>query len=285
MKYQQVAMLVHLRVEKPQMTKKDDAATRAVNQAFGAAGAGMFRKDLYPKHLIDPICAIEAQAREYVRSQTRNGMLPNRRIMMFLDMMGRYQLAFEQTVTAFLNNWANVLLLAEQQQGGLFNKGEYPDVSNLRGQFIFEYPLTPIGNVQDVVLDELDEAAQSIVISKAKDDERRANEAVVKDAVADLREQVLRIINQTTVFETTNKKGEVVERTKKIYDTLTSDIGDLISLLQDLGAGGNAQLQEVLEVADMHLTLPADALRADLEVCRITKNKAEEILKMMEGFQ
>lgn len=292
MKYQKVAMLTRLRVNKPQMTKQDDAATSAVDAAFGSNGAGRYRKDLYPKHLIDPILAIEAQARAYVRSQTRpfgHGevyLLPNRRIMTYLDMMGKYELAFKQTVTAFLNNWANVLMQAEQQQGALFNKGEYPDVSNLAGRFTFEYPLLPIGNIDDTVLSELDEAATASIVAKAQADERAANEAIVKDAVADLRTQVERIITQTTVHTLVNKKGDTVERTKKIYDSLTADIGNLIGVLQDLDAGSaDPVLQGVLDQADMHLTIPADALRNDLEVCRITKNKAEEILKAMEAFQ
>jgi hypothetical protein len=210
-------------------------------------------------------------------------LLPNRRIMTYLDMMGKHELAFRQTVTAFLNNWANVLVQAQAQQGGLFNSGEYPDVSALAGQFLFEYPLTPIGNIRDVVLDELDDAATATVVAKAQADERAANEAVVKSAVADLRVEVLRIIKQTTVTTTFNKKGEPVQRTGKIYDTLTHDITQLIGVLQDLGAGDDG-LGEILAQADMHLTIPADALRNDLEVCRITKNKAEEILKAMEAF-
>jgi hypothetical protein len=290
MKYQQVAMMTRLRVELPQMSKQDDAATHAAEAAFGASGAGRYRKDLYPKHLVDPIHAAVAAARAYMYSQTRplgHGevyLLPNRRIMTYLDMMGKHELAFRQTVTAFLNNWANVLMQAQAQQGGLFNSGEYPDVSSLAGQFLFEYPLTPIGNVRDIVLDELDEAATAAIVAKAQADERTSNEMVVKAAVADLRTEVLRIIKQTTVTATTDKKGNPVERTGKIYDTLTSDIAELIGVLQDLGAGGDPMLQDILAQADMHLTIPADALRADLEVCRITKDRAEQILKSMEAF-
>jgi hypothetical protein len=272
------------------MSKQDDAATRAAETAFGASGAGRYRKDLYPKHLVTPIHAAVAAARAYLYSQTRpygHGevyLLANRRIMTYLDMMGKHELAFRQNVTAFLNNWANVLMQAKQQQGGLFDASEYPDVSALAGQFMFEYPITPIGNVNDMVLNELDEVATTAIAAKAANDERIANEAIVKSAVADLRKEVERIIKQTTVAPTTNKKGEYVERTGKIYDTLTSDIAQLIGVLQDLGAGGNPALKDVLDDASMHLTIPADALRADVEVCKITKQRAEEILKAMAVF-
>ncbi len=42
------ALLVSLSVSKPQMTKKDDKATRDAESANNAHGAGQFRKDLYP---------------------------------------------------------------------------------------------------------------------------------------------------------------------------------------------------------------------------------------------
>lgn len=291
MGYQNVAMLTRVRVEFPQMSKKDDAATRSAEAAHGANGAGHYRKNLYPKHLTDPMHAITASSRAYLYSQTRpygHGelrLLPNRRIMTFLDGMGKYELAFWQNVTGFLNNYTNVLLQAQAQQGGLFDASEYPDVSVLKGQFLFEYPITPIGVVNDEILSELDEAAHAVIAQKARDDERLANEAVVKSAVADLREQVLRIIKQTTVQPGMTKKGEYVERTGKIYDSLTGDITQLIGVLQDLNAGGNTALAEILVDADTHLTIPADALRNDVEVCRITKTKAEEILRAMEAFQ
>lgn len=290
MQYHNVAMLTRLRVELPQMSKLDKQATDAAEAAFGASGAGAYRKHLYPKHIVDPIHACVASARAYLASQTRaygrteERMVPNRRIPAYLDGMGRHELAFWQNVTVFLNNYAQVLLAAQQQQGGLFDAGEYPDVAVLRGQFVFHYPLMPIGMVHDGLMSELDEAASSTIIAKARDDERAANAAVVADAVTDLRREVERIIKQTTVIPYMNKKGEYAEKSGKIYDSLTNDIAQLVGVLQDLNAGGNEQLMEVIADVDTHLTIPADALRADVEVCRITKAKAEEILKAMEAF-
>lgn len=292
MHYRNVAMLTRLRVELPQMTKQDDAATRTVEQIHGANGAGHYRKLLYPPFLVSPIHAAVSAARAYMYGQTRpygeHGtevyLLPNRRIMTYLDMMGKHEVNFWQNVTAFLNNWANVQLAARQAQGSLFDPGEYPDVSTLKSQFKFEYPLTPIGDAGDLFLRELNEAEHDAIVRKAQEDERRANEAIVHAAVADLRTEVLRIIKQTTVVTKVNKKGEEVESSSRIYDSLTGDIAELIGVLRDLGAGDNPALQDVLAQADMHLTIPADALRGNPDVCKITKDRATEILKSMEAF-
>ena len=64
------ALLVSLSVSKPQMTKKDDKATRDAESANNAHGAGQFRKDLYPKSLVQPILTVESSARAYIESVT-----------------------------------------------------------------------------------------------------------------------------------------------------------------------------------------------------------------------
>ena len=64
------ALLVSLTVRKPQLTKKDYKATADAEIANNAHGAGKYVKDLYPKHLIDPITQVESEARAYMYSRT-----------------------------------------------------------------------------------------------------------------------------------------------------------------------------------------------------------------------
>jgi hypothetical protein len=283
-------MLTRLRVELPQMTKKDDKATNDAESANNAHGAGQYRKALYPKHLIDPIQQAASAARAYMYAQTRRMAatdwyyLPNGRIMTYLDQMGKYELAFWQQVTAFLNNWSNVMLEAQQRQGDLFDAKLYPDLASLKNQFVFEYPIQPCPKANDTILSELDTAAREVIIAKVRKDEQEVLGSVVHSAFVDLREQVLRIIKQTTTANVTNAKGEVQEKTGKIYDTLTSDIADLTALLADLDFGGNQDLADVAAEIDTHLTLPATALRGRPDVCQIVNDKAKQILAQMEAF-
>lgn len=291
MSYKDVAMLTRVRIELPQMTKKDDKATEAAERANKAHGAGVYRKDLYPKHLIEPITAIATAVRTYLYSQARpygwsgSYLIPNTRLVAYLEQMGKYELQFRQAVTAFLNNWANVLFQAQQTQGDLFDATVYPDVATLAGQFVFEYPLTPLPAAGDVVLNELDETVVERIKSKVQDAEREATAAVFRGAFVELREQVLRIIKQTTVTETKDKDGNVVQRSGKIYDTLTTDIANLTAMLTELGmTQADPELGDLVEQIDMHLTLPADALRGRPDVCKITSDKAKDILAQMEAF-
>jgi hypothetical protein len=58
----------------------------------------------------------------------------------------------------------------------------------------------------------------------------------------------------------------------------------LTQLLSDLNYGNDPELAAIAEQIDMHLTLPAEALRNDTEVCAITAAKAKDILAQMEAF-
>lgn len=288
--YKEVALLTRLRIEMPQMTKKDGKATEDAESANNAHGAGVYRKDLYPKHLIDPITQVASAARAYMYSQTRpygysgQYLLPNRRIVGYLDQMSKFELAFKQAVTAFLNNWSNVLLEAQSRQGDLYDPTQYPDVSSLADQFIFDVPVKPFASAGDVIMDELDADVQDIVMRKLQRTEQEEVRDVVRGAFTDLREQVLRIVKQTTVAPVTNKKGEVEMKSGKIYETLTSDIKELTELLADLNFGGSPVLAELGEQIDMHLTIPAASLKGNPDVCEITNAKAKEILAQMDAF-
>ena len=114
--YRQVAVLTRLQVTLPRRSAKSDAATAAAEAAFDAHAAGEYRKKLYPSQ-IKPIEQTVASARAYLASQTRPymgaRMLPNRRIMSYLDTMGKFQLAFEQAVTVFMQNIATVMTQAQ----------------------------------------------------------------------------------------------------------------------------------------------------------------------------
>ena len=148
------ALLVSLTVNKPQMTQKDIKATSDAEAMNNAQGAGQYRKDLYPKALIQPILTVESSARAYMETTTYmwsrgEYLLPTARFMAFADRMAKYELEFNQSVTAFLNNWANVMDRAKDAQGKLFDPNAYPDLSDLRNDFRFRIVYRPVVDAGD----------------------------------------------------------------------------------------------------------------------------------------
>ena len=193
------ALLVSLNVNKPQMTQKDHKATADAEIANAAHNAGQYRKDLYPKSLVAPIVQIESAARAYIERNSYPwsrgaNLLPTSLFMEFAERIGKYELEFTQAVTAFLNNWSNVMQQAEAAQGGLFNANAYPDLQDLKAQFRFRVSYRPVTDISDFRVqmqeEELDTLREQVeqATKEAMDTTLRAPLERLKEVVAKLHE-------------------------------------------------------------------------------------------------
>lgn len=238
MSIKQNALLVSLTVNKPQMTQKDDKATRDAERANNAHGAGQFRKDLYPKHLVQPILTVESSARAYIERTTYmwsrgEYLLPTARFMEFTERIGKFQLEFEQCITAFLNNWSNVLQQAQSQQGALFDPNAYPDLTDLRSQFRFRVHYRPVTDAQDFRVSLQEEELDSLR-AEVEQATRESMEAVLKEPLERLREVVAKL-NEVTAKadrEVVDKKtGRTDVRPPIFRDSVVDNIMEEINLL------------------------------------------------------
>lgn len=232
------ALLVSLSVSKPQMTKKDDKATRDAESANNAHGAGQFRKDLYPKSLVQPILTVESSARAYIESVTYmwtrgEYLLPTAKFMEFTERIGKYQVEFDQCVTAFLNNWSNVMTQAQTAQGELFDANAYPDLSDLKSDFRFRVnyrPVTDAGDfrvqMQDGEMDAL-RAEVEAATKESMNNMLRAPLERLKDVVQRLHE-----VTGKTDREVVNKKTGATDVRPPIFrDSVVDNIMEEINLL------------------------------------------------------
>jgi len=233
------ALLVSLSVSKPQMTKKDEKATVSAEVANNAYGAGQYRKDLYPKALVQPIMTVESSARAYIESTTYmwtrgEYLLPTAKFMEFSERIGKFQLEFDQCVTAFLNNWSNVMQQAQQRQGDLFDPSAYPDLSDLKNDFRFRVMYRPVTDVQDFRVAMQDDEMNTLraeveqATKEAMDNMMRAPLERLKDVV-----QKLHDVTNKTERETINKRTGATEVKPPIFrDSVCENIMEEISLLQ-----------------------------------------------------
>lgn len=232
------ALLVSLTVNKPQMTQKDEKATADAERINNAHGAGQFRKDLYPKTLVQPIMAVESSARAFIERNTYmwtrgEYLLPTTKFMEFAERMGKFELEFQQCVTAFLNNWSNVLQQAQAAQGALFNPNAYPDLEDLKHDFRFRVnyrPVTDAGDfrvqMQEEELDAL-RAQVELATRESMDSVLRAPLERLKEVVAKLNE-----VTGKTEREVVNKKTGVTEVRAPIFrDSVCENIATEIELL------------------------------------------------------
>ena len=233
------ALLVSLSVSKPQMTKKDEKATVSAEVANNAYGAGQYRKDLYPKALVQPIMAVESSARAYIESTTfmwsrGEYLLPTARFMEFSERIGKFQVEFDQCVTAFLNNWSNVMQQAQQRQGDLFDATAYPDLTDLKTDFRFRVMYRPVTDATDFRVAMQDEEMSALraeveeATKESMNNMLRAPLERLKDVV-----QKLHDVTGKTERETVNKKTGVTEVKPPIFrDSVCENIAAEIDLLR-----------------------------------------------------
>lgn len=233
------ALLVSLSVSKPQMTKKDEKATVSAEVANNAYGAGQYRKDLYPKALVQPIMTVESSARAYIESTTYmwtrgEYLLPTAKFMEFTERIGKFQLEFDQCVTAFLNNWSNVMQQAQQRQGDLFDPTAYPDLSDLKSDFRFRVNYRPVTDATDFRVAMQDEEMNALreqveqATKESMDNMLRAPLQRLKDVVQKLHE-----VTGKSERETINKKTGATEIKPPIFrDSVCENIAEEIELLR-----------------------------------------------------
>lgn len=234
------ALLVSITVNKPQMTKKDEKATRDAEDANNAHGAGQFRKDLYPKALVQPILQVESSARAYIESTTYpwtrgENLLPTTRFMEFTERIGKFELEFDQCVTAFLNNWSNVMQQAQERQGGLFDPTVYPDLSDLKSDFRFRVHYRPVTDMGDFRVsmqeDELD-----ALRTQVEEATKEAMTNMMRAPLERLREAVQRLheVSGKGEREVINKRTGATEVRPPIFrDSVVDNLMEEIKLLHD----------------------------------------------------
>lgn len=270
------AMLVSLNVTKPQMTKRDRKATADAEAANNAHGAGAYVKRLYPKHLIDPIVQVENEARSYMYTYTlpwTKGiqLLPSTKFMEFADRMRKYELAFNQAVTVFLSNYANVMGEAKLAQGNLFDASEYPDMSELKRGFGFRAKYFPIADSNDFRL-----KVEKDVLAEIK---REAEESMKVALAESMREPYKRL------FEAVERiHVQCAKKDSRIYDSLMDNLDELLDVLPELNFTGDKQLDELLERCRETISVHPETLRTDPDTKAKVAERALNIMEQMRAF-
>lgn len=284
------ALLVSISVNKPQMTAKDNKATSDAESANDAHGAGQYRKDLYPKHLIAPIIAVESAARAYVENTTYQWgrgefLLPVTRFMEFTTRIGKFELEFSQCVTAFLNNWSNVLQAAQQTQGGLFDASNYPDLMDMRNDFRFRVLYRPVTDMNDFRV-QCQEEELDTLRTEVERATKEATENMLRSPLLRLQKVVAKLHEVTGKVEraTVNKRTGHTEHRPPIFrDSVVENISEEIALLHDFAAMLPDDLLAVAkQVADA--TPHPQTLRDDPTLRAETNVRTSKLLSIIDDM-
>lgn len=232
------ALIVSLSVNKPQMTQKDLKATADAESANSAHGAGQYRKDLYPKSLVAPITQVESMARSYIERNSYpwgrgEDIIPTAKFMEFADRLGKFELEFGQAVTAFLNNWSNVMFQAQQAQGDMFDANAYPDLQALKAQFRFRVSYRPVTDMTDFRV-QMQEEEMSMLAQSVEASTREEMNTAMRAPLERLKEVVAKLNEATGKKDrlvVDKKTGATDVRSPIFRDSICENIAREITLL------------------------------------------------------
>jgi hypothetical protein len=269
------AMLVSLSVRKPQMTMKDAKATRDAEAANDAHNAGQFRKDLYPKQLIQPILTVESSARAYIESTTYvwargDYLLPNKRFMVFADRMAKYELEFSQCVTAFLNNWNNVMQRAQDSQGDMFNPSVYPDLDELKAGFRMKVCYRPVTDYGDFRV-QLQTEELDMLRMQVEAEVKESMESVYRDPLTRLRKVVAHLQEVTGKQDrvSVDHRGVEIVKPPIFRDSVVENVHAEIDMLMELA--------DVMPARTVNLAKRIGDMMPAAQVLRDDSGKREEL--------
>ena len=270
------ALLVGISFRKPQMSKIDRKATRDAEEANGAHGAIRAQKLLYPKHLIDPITAMESEAYSYLRSKTirfgEYNLLDTSRFMEVADRLEKYKLQRSQLVTVFAQNWANVMAEAQNQQGALFDPTVYPDVSEVASQFTMSITYLPVGDMAPSLFTDIEAEAREQIAQQVQ----QSTNVLVADAVRQPFEKLFDLV--LNVLDKTTREGS------RLHESTMQHLTELVDTMPAFNVLNIPELDQMATYCRENLLLPVEALREKDSQARINVATAAEKLMRATGI-
>jgi hypothetical protein len=270
-------------------------------------GAKSRRAATVSKHLFSECPSLEAiktlrgEARVWFNNATLpwddNGgrLITTAQYLRVMEQAAKYEQRFNDLLNVFVNVYGTEISKQAFEMGALFDRSEYPPVSEVRGKFRFVLSVSPVPLAGDFRVDIGNEAAAQL-----KAQYERALAERVSGAVADTWQRVKAQVEwvhgrMTAVLEhdpdaveqvpTTDDNGVVVsveikkKRRPKLYDSMLEQGLELCAMLRDLNVTNDPRLEAARQDLETALTrVDIDSLKESTELQRATKSAMQDIL-------
>lgn len=269
-------LLVDLQLRSWGSNRTDNAASREMIASKGASSkSGKFVKNLLADADAELAevhqCQNAVRALVYARtlpwSNTTDGakrgerLLAAKKSMEFLLELNACKRELDASVAKLMGVWDQRIAAARTNLGGLAaDSDDYPDTSQLPDKFSVTVDLRPVPTLGDFArVNVPSDLAQAL-------GERHMQQAQlqVDNALLELKK---RLLDQLQRMATQLKKAAAGERTR-LYDSLVTNLQDLVSLARTMNVHGNADLAALADRIEVQL------LQNPVEVYRNSPEKA-----------
>ena len=276
------ALIVSVEVNVWTATKQDRQISNEVTlQKNASADAGKFTKNLLAN------CA-EHKAlinyRQTVYNWLQRGtydwagslrLLPTFRLEEFKKEYNTHQVNFANLLDAFVDAYPSLVSDAAFKQGDMFDRSEYPDVTDVRRRFRLTMLTTPVpsndfraGGIAQALADDLKDHY-----------ERQTNEIIQRvmgDAAQQLVEYSSRLRNACIEVQA-DDEGKV--KRKRVYESTVNQVRGMVDLLKNFNLTGNPELEDARIKLEQTLDgVTLDGLRESPAVRAQVKDGLDDIL-------
>jgi hypothetical protein len=262
---------VKLTFTMPQQTKLDRSAQAEVEHSRNATNGYKVRKRLWAKETIDPFNSLAAAARNYLRARTvpmgDTMLLPKTLMFDVLDVLeNNYFVQWDQLKTVFAQDYVGAIRAAESAQGTGFDPSVYPDVSSITSQFTRTLDLSPVGNMDAAIFDDLEDAQANEIAQRVQATTMRSIESALSDPLARLLDAVMNIHNKTSRDKS------------RIHPSMMGELEEITALIPALNVVNVPALNELAAKCREQL-LTEDALGTGTTKREEVAEASDEILK------
>jgi len=277
-------LLVSVEVNVWSATKQDRAISNEVTTAKKAdVNAGRFVKNLLANN-VDHKNLLNYRQTIYnwmVRTtypwNKAQDFLPHVSLPKFMQEFHNHQAEFNKLLDTFCANYATTVSNMAFAQGDMFNRNDYPDVSEVRSKFgvtLYTSEI-PVGDYRCAIAQDLADDLNNHYNKQA--------ETIVQGILNDQMERLVDVMESLShccgVDEYTGKDGETKQKKRKIYEGTVEKAKEYCRVFKDFNLMNDSKLDEAVSQLDVALRgINADMLRESDAARSQVKDEMDDIL-------
>lgn len=287
------AVLVSVDTKVWSATKQDRGISNEVSDAKKAVrNAGKYTKNLladHPKHkaIVNYRQTIyNWTKRRTYRWNDANDLLPSIDVPRFKQEFGEHKQAFDKLVDEFLNSYQSIVSDMAFNAGDMFNRSDYPDVSELRHKFGVELYVSEVP-MNDFRCGIANEIADDLFETYSRQAENIVTEVVLAQKTRFI--EVMQSISHCCGYDeigVDDNTGETKTRKRKIYDTTIQKALEMCETFKGFNLSNDSELEEARASLEKALSnVSANDIRESDAVRESVKEDIDSILSKFSSFQ
>ena len=272
------AMLVDLSISTWTARKLDKNVTNEVNTSKQASQqASRVNKNLLPGvEQLDDIVKHASMVRNWVSARTLPWsdygprLITTDRFFEFKQELDEHERAFNEKVQAFLDVYPTLISMQAFKLGTMFDREEYPDVTEIADKFRFNVAYLPIPETGDFRVDIGHEAMEELRTQYEREFEQRLN-----NAMTDVRDRLLESLHHLAERVTDTDDG----KRKRFRNNMLDNFAETLASVRALNLTKDQAIEAMADEAEKAIQgVDVTDLKENEDVRKDVRARVESVL-------